>query len=415
MHKTNTPTIENKSTYVASPYKGIRIAIYLFAFLLLCFPYLKPFGVGTTSDVQPAPLAISLLIFITHTLQNKKINERVSEYLLFILTLMLLFLGIYGFDAYYFFRGLYGYISIIIITCATTVITKKVGIHLIETSLKFVFSVWTVIGIVQMFDPEIATFWRDKLIITAGRGSISLATEPAYFCLVILLISLSLIVISPKNKFYLFLSLLISAIVAKSSVGVIYSAIAIALFSSKRPLHLAIYAGIAIATIIFSLLIFQDSRIGSVLISFLSNPLKLAAVDQSFGLRLTNVLIPIKAFINDYSVPHGFYQWTYYQYEYLNKYFPEYLWINLVDRPQDLGSGRVLSIHGQLIFELGLIAPIFYILLWRLIRPHSEHLRIYAIFMIMFLNGLTLNNPFLSILISLCISTQKKLKQGNNL
>lgn len=376
---------------------------YIIFILLICFPYLKPFNIGTSSDIQPLPLAASLLILILKTYTTKRIHKTSAIYITFIASLMIVFTALYGFDAYYFARGFYGYASLTIVAFATGEAIKKLGYSESEKYLKIIFFIWSAVGFIQTFNPEFATFWRDKLIITAGRGSISLATEPAYFSLAITLISIALTCIATKNKVYLLLSLIISAVIAKSSVGVIYSLAALAIFSSNSPLRLAAYAASAVSIVLFTLAIFQDSRIASVFTNFLSNPKQLAIADQSFGLRLINLLIPIKAFVNDLGVPHGLYQWTYYQYEYLIKYFPEYSWINMIERPDNLGSGRILSIHGQLIFELGILCPIFYLLLWKLIKPHPEHKRIYSILMIMFLNGLTLNSPFLCILLSLCI------------
>ncbi|GEM_PF-4046552 len=379
--------------------------------LIVSAPYLKPFGVGTDSDIQPYPLLLSLLVIMVNALKAKKISKTFSLSIFYIILFTILHVAAFGLDAYYLTRGLYGYISILTITLSVLIVLKKIGVSSAEKTIKLVYCIWVGIGLVQLVDNRMFTFWRDKLIITNGRGSLSLATEPAYFCIAIILLAVCLYILNAKNHKYLICALLVSLFVAKSSVGVIYSGAVVAFFLLQKPQKAVFFGFLLLAVTLLFAQSLSDARISSVFINFIRNPIGLAALDQSYGLRVTNLVIPAMAFFDNYGMPHGFYQWTFVHYEYLVKYFSDSSWVFLMERPDNLGSGRILSIHGQLLFELGAFSVFVYLYLWRVVRNHEKGARLFSLIMILFMNGLTFNNPFFSILLAVVIFQSKASKK----
>ncbi|WP_350648864.1 hypothetical protein [Pseudomonas sp. HY13-MNA-CIBAN-0226] len=384
--------------------RNLTKILFLIFIAIITQPYLKPFGIGTESDVQPIPLLLSIFVVGASLFQKKRIDSLYFRSIVFIITMMVLHTLFFGFDGYYFIRGFYGYISIIFITMAVNIAYEHLGPKSLESCLKVIFSAWSIVGLIQVLDPQAFTFWRDKLILTTGRGSLSLATEPAYFSLALILTSLTLYILNKNNTKYILATLVLTLFVAKSSVGVIYTAAILGILLSKKPLHFFIVCALALSLIAIFLVVFQDSRMGGILIDFIRAPLLLAERDQSFGLRVINIVIPIKAFFDNFGLPYGLFQWTFVQYEYLIKYFSYFNWINYIDRPENLGSGRILSIHGQLLFELGVFSSAAYYFFWKSVKKQDINLRLFIIIMLMALNGLTLNNPFFSIFIAVAYS-----------
>ena len=75
----------------------------------------------------------------------------------------------------------------------------------LEKILKIFYGIWTGIGVLQIFNRNIFTGWRIRKVITSDRGVISLANEPAYFVIILLMITLILLIINyNKNKKYIY-------------------------------------------------------------------------------------------------------------------------------------------------------------------------------------------------------------------
>ena len=186
-------------------------------------------------------------------------------------------------------------------------------------------------------------------------------------------------------------------LIAQSAIGLFYSIAALLLFApaliSRKLLAIAV-AGAGWATVI---VVAPTSRIARGSVQILTDPMGLVSSDMSVGLRYINLGFPVRAFIEDFGRPHGVTAWTPVLYELFAEHASRFAWrIVFVSE----SSGRILSVHGQLLFELGIFAIIFFVLLWRLFSRSSLRLAYSALIFILFLNGMTLNSPFFALMLA---------------
>ena len=186
----------------------MTILIYLFL-IAVFFPYIKFFNIGTNTDTQFYSIILGLIIIIIYLINRKFIINKkyvqISTYMFFVIIVCLIVDIKYNiFDIGDFVRGIYGYVSIIIIPFASFISIKILMHSKLEKILKIFYGIWTGIGVLQIFNRNIFTGWRIRKVITSDRGVISLANEPAYFVIILLMITLILLIINyNKNKKYM--------------------------------------------------------------------------------------------------------------------------------------------------------------------------------------------------------------------
>lgn len=344
-------------------YDGYNKCFLGFIFFLLCNPYIKYFGFGTNTDVQLYPFVVSCFIILFSLYKFDFLIPKVLGcYFLFMVFMFIFFLFFTYVYYYTFLRGWFGYVSLLVNTLACYYFFKLLGDYSkIEKMFKMVFFIWVLVSIPQIINPDLFLFWRDKLITGGSRGAISLATEPAYYSIVLILLSLGLILINKRNIKYFYIAFLISALISKSSVGFLFC-VCIFLFIYLRRFEILKILSFSLSVIFFIVIIFsfyKESRIALLLFDFVKNPLLLGNVDQSIGLRIVNIYVPLYKAVDNYFLPYGLSSWNYFLYEGINQYFAEAVWLNNISY-QEQGSGRILSIHGQLVFEMGIFSIIFY-------------------------------------------------------
>ena len=206
----------------------MTILIYLFL-IAVFFPYIKFFNIGTNTDTQFYSIILGLIIIIIYLINRKFIINKkyvqISTYMFFVIIVCLIVDIKYNiFDIGDFVRGIYGYVSIIIIPFASFISIKILMHSKLEKILKIFYGIWTGIGVLQIFNRNIFIGWRIRKVITSDRGVISLANEPAYFVIILLMITLILLIINyNKNKKYMILTILSSIVLAQNAVGVVYS------------------------------------------------------------------------------------------------------------------------------------------------------------------------------------------------
>ena len=204
----------------------MTILIYLFL-IAVFFPYIKFFNIGTNTDTQFYSIILGLIIIIIYLINRKFIINKkyvqISTYMFFVIIVCLIVDIKYNiFDIGDFVRGIYGYVSIIIIPFASFISIKILMHSKLEKILKIFYGIWTGIGVLQIFNRNIFTGWRIRKVITSDRGVISLANEPAYFVIILLMITLILLIINyNKNKKYMILTILSSILLAQNAVGVV--------------------------------------------------------------------------------------------------------------------------------------------------------------------------------------------------
>ncbi|PLR67925.1 hypothetical protein [Bacillus sp. UMB0893] len=373
------------------------MTLYHLIFLItVFFPYLQFFGVGTNTDVQLYALLVSFIIFIIMWLRgfNIKLIHYVVYLILCIITIIICYLFGTNKDIVGLFRGLFGYISLFIIPLATNYLMKYINQKKLEIILKIFYFIWAIIGLIQLFNKELLTGWRVRGVFNDGRGVISLANEPAYFSIALILISL-ILYIQNENKKYLFFTLLISILLAQSAVGLFYSlGILFILVYSKTNINQNIrnigYLCILLLLFLISYKMIENSRM-IMLVKFISeNPLSIFITDPSLNIRFAHIFLSFKGFANNFFLPHGVMDWSeYYKMEVLKN--PN-LFIEPIYRLEN-SNGRIVSLHGRLFYELGIIALPLYLFLYNVIKKIKNGKRIFIIFILMGLNGLSLSDP----------------------
>ena len=269
----------------------MTILIYLFL-IAVFFPYIKFFNIGTNTDTQFYSIILGLIIIIIYLINRKFIINKkyvqISMYMFFVIIVCLIVDIKYNiFDIGDFVRGIYGYVSIIIIPFASFISIKILMHSKLEKILKIFYGIWTGIGVLQIFNRNIFIGWRIRKVITSDRGVISLANEPAYFVIILLMITLILLIINyNKNKKYMILTILSSIVLAQNAVGVVYSILLYIVFNIKNINIKTLIKFITIPFIfIIALLIYmnidKDSRLTHLLSQLILNPLDLIFTDIS--------------------------------------------------------------------------------------------------------------------------------------
>lgn len=377
-------------------------ALWIATFILITQPYLQWFGLGTASDTQVFPLVAAFIPLTSYLLQRGKLDVEFVIAGLAVLGLAALQSLSTTFDPYLLIRGVFGYASLVIMTFSLIAFIRITRPELLVRAIKTSFFIWVAGGLVQVLVPGTLLMWRDKLIVTEGRGVLSFATEPSYFAMALLLLAVAVIASSGKGYRYIITAVVISLFIAKSAVGAIYGIVALIVFAPGSVMRKLVVAFVGVGLIALAVELQPDSRLSIVLRLFATDPWLLARRDMSFGLRWVNIELPVRGFLDQWGVPHGLYEWGPFQRRVFLETYTGFTW--QIPYTQ-FTSGRILSIHGRLLFELGLAAVFVYLFVWRLIRAHVMALRLTTLLLIMGLNGLTLNSPFLSLVLAIAYTT----------
>ena len=355
----------------------MTILIYLFL-IAVFFPYIKFFNIGTNTDTQFYSIILGLIIIIIYLINRKFIINKkyvqISTYMFFVIIVCLIVDIKYNiFDIGDFVRGIYGYVSIIIIPFASFISIKILMHSKLEKILKIFYGIWTGIGVLQIFNRNIFTGWRIRKVITSDRGVISLANEPAYFVIILLMITLILLIINyNKNKKYMILTILSSIVLAQNAVGVVYSILLYIVFNIKN------------------ININKDCRLTHLLSQLILNPLDLIFTDISLNIRFANVYISLKEFLSNCMMPHGVLAWGI---EYYNNVISNpTLFIEPLYRFQNV-TNKIVTMNGALLYEIGIFAIPMYLFLYKACKKIQFGKKIYIYIFLLGINGLNISNP----------------------
>lgn len=370
------------------------------------FCYIKFFNFGTSTDLQLYYFIICLLFLI---ITIKKIDKTIliSTTLLLITLIFNLFIDYK--DFFSFFKGSYSYISFVVVFYSIYKLCKKITIKKIEKRIKFYFILWNIAGIIQLFDNSLVIFWRNRITIEGGRGSISFGTEPAYYVFFLILSSMILYSINKKNKYYFCISLFFSGILAKSFTGMFYLLIIIVLiYLNKRNIlkMIPVVSVLIITLIIFGYNIPQNAeyRILKLLRGVVRNPFLLLIKDGSARTRIIHIFFSFKGSLENLLLPNGFSRWYRYMITSLIEYKDFFMLTNeeililkkkLVEKI--IIKNEINTMVGGIIYELGFIGICFYYFIYRI----CLNKKVWLIIMILSIDGLNIANPHLAILLGI--------------
>lgn len=401
-----------------------KILVYniLFESLLFfsSFCYIKFFNIGSNSDLQIYYFVIGVIGIILFNF--KKLNKKLLKSFLILFSVLTFNFFIDKSNLLSFFRGSYAYISFLIIFFVFYKLCLKIDLKKIERRIKIYFLIWNMVGIIQLFNNSYLTFWRNRVGIGNGRGSISLGTEPAYFAFFLILSSLILYSLNENNKKYFVYSLVSTLFLAKSFTGTGYLIVIIfLLYLNKKNSLKIIFLGIIII-ILFVIIghnISQDNkyRIFRLLRLAVYNPTSFFLKDGSAKIRVMSLLFSLKGGIDSYFIPNGFSTWGKYCTQMSMKY-KDFLLIDNVEYYQlilsgvnELPSNNINTMFGGIIYELGIIGIFFY---WKIYKI-CKNKKIWWIILILGIDGLNITNPYLAILLAINYLKYKKVRQNENI
>ena len=194
----------------------------------MLFPFVKWFGFGFSSDVQPTYLIFALIFIIICGVNNKIVINHLQMRLIIIIfigvivgSLATLIVNDFIMDEVLSFSVIQlvvAYIGFIINVIATSNMLRiQRGIN--ENLIKIAIIAYLLIGITQKYiNPLFLSTWVSNLRTNSWRGVTSLASEPSFYGYVC--IFLMILAIEFKNGSYLYITcLMIQILVLCAQTG----------------------------------------------------------------------------------------------------------------------------------------------------------------------------------------------------
>ncbi len=368
----------------------------LAAGLVLTTPYIMWLGVGTQSDVQPYPLVVSILVIGLNFRLLRRSDRAVGALFVAALFISALQVILASSASGIILRGLYGYLAIAPLTLAWILLARRYGIQNFRRALEVFFWTWLAIGVVQLFAPSFATFGREKLIMSAGRGSLSLATEPAYFAFALILLAIAIALLGGSSRILL-VATLGTVLVARSGVGSIYALVTLLCFYPTSLPKKLIGILTAIGGLTFMVISAPQLRLSWTLRGLTTDPTGLVNRDVSVAARLVDIVYPVRALFENRGLPHAIDEWPSVLADLIGR---TNLSVAAADYSGAVSRYSILSVHGQLLFQLGILAIVYYALILRVLRASKHFVGLAIIVFTVFFNGVTLNSPFLALVLA---------------
>lgn len=369
----------------------------LYLFLFFCFfPYLRILPINL--DAQP--YALILGFFITIFLLPRKLPKSIFI-LLYIMIIAILLWVAMGMQLVEF-RSLMNYFSLFFITTASFLSLKYLN-GLPYNLFKNSVYIWGIVGLIQfLFFPKFLTFlsYRGDISSMAyGRGVCSLAVEPSFYAMVIVLFFIINYINFKDYKSFKTLNiiLLIQLIITKSATVILFLSLSLIIYfiiriiKQKKFSTLILFSfGILIVFVLLPYFIDNtDSRLTNVISVLYHSPYLFLTMDYSVNNRFLHSFVPFYGFFDRLGIPNGFNHFA----QYLNglkedPYFNNILVYNFNE------EDRVKSAFSGLIFELGVFGLPF-IYLFRLIYIKLNEQRLNGLLMILLIITMMINNmPF---------------------
>jgi len=384
----------------------MQIVVYLFI-IFTFLPYISFFNIGTISDVQPYSLLCSTIVIMIYLYKNNVFFKKNTLYFLiynFFVITFLIYNSIYlnQLDISDTVRGVIPYVSLALISIASFISIQILKNDNVEKVIKIFYWLWVAVGTIQIFDQNALTFWRIRRVITDERGVISLANEPSYFALHLILFTLILVIISDKNDKYKYITLACCVLIAQNAVGVIYSGLLILILSKKRINAKQVFLTFSTIGILFLLIIgyFKfnpNSRLVFLLSSIIfSGETPIYLKDISLNIRFAHLYLSVKAFFLDFFLPHGVNSWKDY---YVNEVIKN---PNLFIEPLyrlNISNGKIVTMIGSFLYEIGFLSFYYFYFFWNIVKTKKEMKKIGILILIFSTNGLNLSNPLFCFLL----------------
>lgn len=293
-------------------------------FYLVCFfPFLKWFGIGMDTDVQPYALVISFILIIWYGLKNKiRLSNEVFQFYLLVLcgigagTLVTVLFN--GVDFNNTLRYYATYFSLIIVSLYSYLLCKKLnGID--EQFVKRVINIYLIVGFVQKYiNSTFCYFLVSNARTSKGRGIVSLASEPSFYGYMCIFFMILVWNFKTERRIYMLNLLFQIVFLAKSAITIVYLGFfLIILFVVNlkkidiKKICIALLTVTVICVTIYYLLNSEANkgqRITWLLQRLLSgqNIMQIIESDASISQRVNAIIICLSGFVRTAGIPNGF-------------------------------------------------------------------------------------------------------------
>jgi len=292
----------------------LKYLAYIFFFFCF-FPYIDILHIGT--DTQPNALLIGAIIIFAC---KKKILNAPIICLWTLFFISIFFAMFSNLDLFVTVKSVFNYLSPPLITWAAYSLFSQLGYRISFKVFMGVLLSFLFVGMMQQFvDTGFMTFILNhggRGALVGGRGVISLCPEPAFYgstCLFFMIFGF-LNYTKKQNIIACILIAIQVLFLAKTATAIGTFAVSFLLFGLWQLLKLRIKYIILFVIFSFSVVggyayiqkTFKDTRLGVLIDNIIKDPLQIALVDQSAGVRITSSYAPFLVIKHNYWMPIGF-------------------------------------------------------------------------------------------------------------
>ncbi|MFQ1966697.1 hypothetical protein ACK36M_14390 [Aeromonas veronii] len=267
--------------------------------------------------------------------------------------------------------------------------------------------IWVFAGIFQLLISKDVLSFLVVARTTLDRGVTSLAPEPTFFGMYLVLLTLFIVKVnnysffSIKIKVLLVVNSLSILFIAKSSMAMLFLllflfGLFLALISFRKlPLFIVVVFMVSVGVYTSIGFLPDDSRIVRLAAVAMEAPELFFYNDASSNERLKNVVFPLHASISSFFIPHGYHQFIIDSISLKESYGGFFWW------GED--SNKIMSGFGALLYELGFLSIPFFV--WYIVSLyHSTSVRLFVfeslfLFLIM-LMAIPITLPIFSFIVS---------------
>jgi len=358
-------------------------------FILALFPFVS-FGTNSM-DSQPFYIFFGLISLLFLSFTSSIFKEAIDLISLAIIVAITIFLSSNNLD-FIFVRAIASYLGFFIALIVSIIYFQRYGVP--STIIFFANVIYLLVAILQFIYGPLAT---DFLVIPNGypnlsRGAISLTPEHTYFGIVLYFFCWINFVIydyhPPKSVLVLnIINLLSIVFLAKSSMVIVFLIVTSSIFlarnwNKKFILKLVLFTLVPLFLILYIYISFYpEARFArlvglgaSLEIGLIDGIIEVIRRDGSINDRVLNAIFPYFGFVQNYGMPGGidtFYEMSLILVDYFNGFF----W-------SGLGSNKILSFIGAIVYELGFVGIIVILYIFWLIKDGRNPNRIFELILL---------------------------------
>jgi hypothetical protein len=364
--------------------------------LVSLFPWVS-FG---TNSLDSQPWALLLGSVFLYVSLRIRVDIRLVRLLLLVPAVLVIgLLDVANLD-FRFYRAVYGYASVPLLIVGYYLYVQRYGVPL--TAVKIANLIYLAVAMLQQQLGPTITGQLTVLRTTPDRGVPSLAVEPTYFGILLVVFSWIIYVANdyrPRGVDFLLaaVNVLFVVFVARSSMAILFLMLAMglaALYRFRLRLYLLVFAATLVAAVGYMQFL-QTTRVGAVVrLVQDQGPLGLIKSDASVNQRVAHAVFPWHGAISTLFVPHGFSSFAD-SYDGLKQWYGGFFWYGEK-------SNVIMSYAGAFVFELGWVGLLFLGYLFYLLFEGSKQRLFELTFLFALLNSaLPVAFPLIPLMIAL--------------